>query len=90
MQSMSKGGITLDRVLSGRLSLNPQAPHEKTKPRSPQRPITITTTSQSKAECLGRAAPYLLACHLVIRYLLLSLAPPSAEFNESEKNYEVP
>lgn len=39
---------------------------------------------------VGSAARYPLACHLVIRYLLLSLAPPSAEFNESEKNYEVP
>lgn len=38
----------------------------------------------------GETASYLLACHLVNRYLLLSLAPPSAEFNESEKNYEVP
>ena len=38
----------------------------------------------------GVVAPYCLTCHLGTWYLLLPLAPPSAGFNESEKNYEVP
>ena len=38
----------------------------------------------------GDGGPYLLTCHLGTRHLLLPLAPPSAGFNESEKNYEVP
>lgn len=97
MQSMSKGGVTLDRALSGRLSSKSQAPDEKlsqdhlTDP-SPSPPAASKSQTPGVGRGgEGRAAPYLLAaCHLVIRYLLLSLAPPSAEFNESEKNYEVP
>ena len=36
-----------------------------------------------------RVAPYCLTCHLGTWYLPRPLAPPSAGFNESEKNYEV-
>lgn len=91
--SMARGGVTGEDSLRQVLSRNPR-PQLRELSQDGLRAHLHHHGQSARAWCLRGpgmgVGPYLGPAILASRYLLLSLVLPAVEFNESEKNYEVP